>query len=542
VQGGVYLLARLSPTLGGTEMWSTILVGFGGATLIWGGVAALRQTDLKQILAQTTIASLGLLVLLIGVGTEAAITAAVVYFVAHALYKAALFLIAGIIDHEAGTRDITELSGLRDALTITFIATGLAAISMIGLPPLIGYLAKEEMYAALLTDSWQPLFVLAVLVAGNALLAGIALAILIKPFMGQLMPLPKEPHEAPFGMLAGPALFAMLGVLAGFTTSWFGNFIVAPAASAIAGTGIESHLAVHFNPLDPLFWLSLLTWLLGGLVYWRLDTIRTLLRRSQGALGWTFDKGFDAVMFGLIRLAGAVTRTWHHGRLELYLVVIFAMFALAVIVPLWSMGGLPAVVPAPELYLHEWGVLLIAVVGIATVVSARTRLFAILALGIQGIAVALLYLLFGAPDLSFTQFMVEILSVVILTLVMTRLRLDQHDHRPFEDLLRDGGLALVCGLGITALLFTVLEGTFDPRLSDFFHANSAAVAHGRNIVNVILVDFRGLDTLGEISVVMTAGIAILALIRSARKLPLPAALEAPPPQARRRRAKEEASN
>jgi multicomponent Na+:H+ antiporter subunit A len=205
------------------------------------------------------------------------------------------------------------------------------------------------------------------------------------------------------------------------------------------------------------------------------------------------------------------------------------------------MGGLPAVVPPPDLSLPEWGVILIAMIGIATVVSARTRLFAILALGIQGIAVALLYLLFGAPDLSFTQFMVEILSVVILTLVMTRLRLDHHDQRPFEDLLRDGGLALVCGLGVTALLFAVLGGTLDPRLSDFFNANSAPVAHGRNIVNVILVDFRGLDTLGEISVVMTAGIAILALIRSARKTPLPPAPEDPRP-ARRRRAEQGASN
>ncbi|MDP1731685.1 MAG: proton-conducting transporter membrane subunit, partial [Devosia sp.] len=542
VQAGVYLLARLNPTLGDTALWSTTLVGFGGVTLLWGAVSALRQTDLKQMLAHTTVASLGLLVLLIGVGTEVAITAAVVYFVAHALYKAALFLIAGIIDHEAGTRDITELSGLRDSLTFTFIATILAAISMIGLPPLVGYLAKEEMYAALLTDSWQPLFVLAVLVAGNALLAGIALAILVKPFMGPLMPLPKDPHEAPIGLLAGPALFSILGVLAGVMTSWVGKTIIAPAASVIAGAGIESHLELRVDPLDPLFWLSLLTWLLGGLIYWRLDTIRTLLRRGQGAVGWTFDKGFDSLMFGLIRLSGAITRFWHHGQLELYLVVIFAMFAMAIIVPLWSMGGFPSSVPFPDLTLHEWGVVLIAAIGIAIVVSARTRLFAIVALGIQGIAVALLYLLFGAPDLSFTQFMVEILSVVILTLVMTRLRLDQHDQRQFEDLLRDGGLALVCGLGVTALLFAVLEGTFDPRLSDFFNANSAPVAHGRNIVNVILVDFRGLDTLGEISVVMTAGIAILALIRSAKKIPLPAAPEGSPPRAMRARSKREASS
>ena len=158
-----------------------------------------------------------------------------------------------------------------------------------------------------------------------------------------------------------------------------------------------------------------------------------------------------------------------------------------------------------------------AAAGVLAVVLARTRLFAIVALGVQGLAVALLYLLFGAPDLSFTQFMVEVLSVVILALVMTRLRLDAEDPREFEDLARDGALALLCGLGVTTLLFAVLEGAFDSRLSDFFNANSLPLAHGRNVVNVIIVDFRGLDTLGEISVVFAAAIAILSLIRAAQR-------------------------
>lgn len=517
VQGGVYLLARLNPALGGTPMWGTALEVFGGVTLIWGAVAALRQTDLKQMLAQTTVASLGLLVLLIGVGSEAAILAVVLYFVAHALYKAGLFLVAGIIDHETGTREIAALGGLREPLAVTFIATLLAAASMIGLPPLFGYLAKEEMYGALLAGAWSPLLVLAALIVGNGLLAGIALTVAVKPFMGALLPLPKEPHEAPVAMLAGPVLFGLLGLLAGFMTGWLGEAIVSPAASAIGGSAVEAHLPPGINPFGLLFWLSVGTWALGGVVFWRIDVIRMALRRWQTAVGWTFDKGFDALMFGLIRLSALVTRLWHHGQLELYLLVLFLMLALAAIVPLWSLGGLPALPGRIDLTFYEWGTMLIAVIGIATVVAARTRLFAILALGIQGFAVALLYLLFGAPDLSFTQFMVEILSVVILTLVMTRLRLDRQDLRVFEDLVRDGGLALLCGLGITTLLFAVLQGTLDSRLSDFFNANSAPVAHGRNVVNVILVDFRGLDTLGEISVVMAAGVAILALIRGARR-------------------------
>jgi multicomponent Na+:H+ antiporter subunit A len=519
VQAGVYLLARFSPVLGGTDLWTGLLVSFGGVTLLWGAVSALKQTDLKQMLAQTTVASLGLLVLLIGIGTELAVTAAMLYFVAHALYKAALFLIAGAIDHSTGTRDITALGGLRDPMTVTFIATILAAVSMIGLPPLLGYIAKEEMYLALPLTDWQPFVILVVLIVGNAMLCAVALAVMIRPFMGQRVLTPIDPHEAPVALIAGPIVFGLIALIAGFVPGWFGDRFVMPAASAIYDHTIEHSLKMVIDPLSLLFWLSLVTWLLGGLVYWKLDWLRTQLRRLDG---WSFDKGFDWFMFGLIRTSGAVTRFFHHGRLELYLVVVFVMFGLATIVPLAAMGGLPRLPAFPDLAFYEWGVIAFALIGVGTVVMAQNRLFAILALGIQGLAVALLFMLFGAPDLSFTQFMVEILSVVILALVMTRLNLDNQDPRGFEGAVLDGGIALFCGVAVTMLLFAVLEGTLDPRLSDFFNANSQPIAHGRNVVNVILVDFRGLDTLGEISVVMTAGIAILALIRGARKQRKPA--------------------
>src|SRR5690606_31705029 len=278
---------------------------------------------------------------------------------------------------------------------------------------------------------------------------------------------PKEPHEAPPAMLAGPLLFAGLGVLLGLLTGWLSGAVLAPAVSAIAGAAVDPHLALVVDPLTPVFWLSIATWGLGLLLFFKLDTIRTLLRRAQLAIGWTFDIGFDWLMFGLIRLAAGFTRFWHHGRLELYLVILFAMLAVALIVPLWTMDGLPDLPAMVNLTFYEWAVMALGVAGVATVVIARTRLFAILALGVQGLAVALVFLLFGAPDLSFTQLMVEILSVVILALVMTRLRLDHQDPRELEDLLRDGGLAVVCGLGFTVLLFAVLQGNFDPRLSEF---------------------------------------------------------------------------
>jgi multicomponent Na+:H+ antiporter subunit A len=208
-----------------------------------------------------------------------------------------------------------------------------------------------------------------------------------------------------------------------------------------------------------------------------------------------------------------VTRIVQNGRLDIYLTVTFIAVAATLIVSLILFDELPAVPQFPSLLLHEWTVVLIAVIGLAAVVYAKDRLTAIVSLGIQGFAVALLFMLFGAPDLSFTQFMVETLSVVILALVMTRLRLSPSDHRPMREKALDLTVSGACGIAFGLLLLKVTELPFDDTLSKFYEAHSLALAHGRNIVNVIIVDFRGLDTLGEIAVVMVAGLAILALVR-----------------------------
>jgi multicomponent Na+:H+ antiporter subunit A len=531
VQAGVYLLARMSPVLAGTEIWTVLLVGFGGVTLLWGALAALKQTDLKQMLAQTTIASLGLLVLLIGLASEAAIAAMVVYFVAHAFYKAGLFMVVGALDHETGTRDITILGGLADRMPVSFIGSALAALSMIGLPLTVGYFAKEEMYLALTNGAWQGLLVLAVLIAGNAMLAAVALIVMIRPFLGEAVPTPRRPHEAPIAMLAGPILLGAAGVIAGVLPDWLGHDIVTPAATAILAVPVASHLSLGLDFASLLLWLSALTWGLAIVIFRQADTIRTLLRRFDNWLGWNADQVFDIAMFGLIRFSGAVTRVLHHGRLELYLVLVFVILALALFGPMLAFGGFDWIRPDadlgnwsarlvwPDMQPYEWGVICLTIAGLVAVLAAPTRLLAILAMGVQGASLALIFLLFGAPDLAFTQLMVEVLSVVVLAFVMTRLRLDDRDPRPFEDWARDGTLAIVCGAGVSLLLMLVLNGTLDTRLSDLFTATSVPIAHGHNIVNVILVDYRGFDTLGEISVVMGAGMAILALLRR-RKPPV----------------------
>lgn len=540
VKAGVYLLARMNPVLGNgivpmnlpfigltdVYLWNITLVFFGGITLLYGATLALRQTDMKQMLAQTTVASLGLLVLLIGVGTEAAIAAMVIYLAAHALYKAAFFLVAGLIDHGTGTRDITALGGLAGKLPVTFLVAVLAAASMAGLPPTIGFLAKEEMYIGIWgkylfePSQWQNIAVVVVLIIGNAMMLVVAAAIAIKPFFGGLRATPIKPHEGPLSMWGGPLIFGVFALSLGFFTKELGYYYLVPTASTIYNLEVESHLHLGWDTFTKdIILLSVITWALGAVLYWKLSAIRRFLVRLEEAIGWNFDKGFDSFMFGVVRFSDAITRIWHHGRLELYLIVVFIAFAAALYIPLTLLGDgtnpfdLTQWATFPQLSFYEWGIALLAVVGLIGMLVARTRLVAIVSLGIQGFAVALIFMLFGAPDLSFTQFMVEVLSVIILALVMTRLHLEQRDARVLEEVVRDGTIAVVCGVGISLLMITILRQPLDMKLSEFFAQTSVPIAHGHNVVNVILVDYRGIDTLGEIAVVMAAGIAILALIR-----------------------------
>lgn len=519
VQAGVYLLARLSPILDGTVVWQCLLCGIGGVTLLWGGLGALHQVDLKQILARTTLAALGLLVLMLGIGGAAAALGVAAYFVAHALYKGGLFLVAGIIDQQTGTRNPHALGGLRDSLAVSFIAAALGGLSMLGIPPLIGYFAKEEIYAALGSGETWMFAILAVVVVGNALIGAAGLIVVLRPFMGALKPTPLPPTEAPVALLAGPVTFGLLGLAVIFAISSYGENILAPMASAIAGESVVSHLGLAVDLLGPAIWLSVVTWVLAVLLYLRLDRLRAALELMDRRITWRWDHGFDALMATLVTSAGRITRVQHNGRLEIYLLILVGSVALSVLVPMAWLNAWPIAATGVALSPYEWGLATMSVVGVAAVVASRTRLGSVAALGIQGLALALIFIVFGAPDLGFTQLMVEVLSVVVIALVMARLDLAPRDPRRWEDWIRDGTLAVVAAGSVTVLLVRVVAVPFDPQLSDFFEANAWSVAHGRNIVNVILVDFRGLDTLGEISVVLTAGIAVLALLRGQKRAP-----------------------
>ncbi|CUX27267.1 MULTISPECIES: putative monovalent cation/H+ antiporter subunit A [Agrobacterium tumefaciens complex] len=513
VKAGVYLLMRLNPVLGDTAAWQILLPFFGGLTMLTGALLAVRQTDLKLMLAYTTVSSLGLLVMLTGFGSDHAIEAAVLYLVAHSLFKGALFMVAGIIDHEAGTRDITKLGGLRKAMPITFAAVLAAAISMAGLPPFFGFLAKEEIYYALAHGNPRAVLFAGIAILGNGLMFAVAFAVGLKPFLGKPVKTPKPAHEGPLLLWLGPALLALKGLTIALFSGIAHFYISTPMASAIAGEArpVEISLIPHMGvPLG----LSLLTIALGIVLYTQLSAVRSLMARTFTALGAGPDRGFDVFIEMLVKVSFHITRLIQPGRLEFYVTATFAVIAAVLLVPLFLYGELPSMPSWPrDMPVHELTFIAIAVAGLVAVLTASSRLTAIIALGIQGFAVAVIFLLFGAPDLSFTQFMVETLSVVILTLVMTRLRLSPSDHRGLGQKLLDSTIAIACGTGFALFLMRATQASFDNRLTDFYNTYSKVIAHGANVVNVIIVDFRGTDTLGEIAVVMITGLAILALIR-----------------------------
>lgn len=515
VKAGVYLLMRLNPTLGDTVLWSTILPIFGCATLLTGAILALRQTDLKLMLAYTTVASLGLLVALTGTSDEAIIKGAALYLVAHALFKAALFMVAGTIDHEAGTRDVTKLGGLRSAMPITAAAALLAALSMGGLPPFLGFLAKEYMYKGAAYPDLQSILLTTSLVLGNAMMFAAGFAVALKPFYGEKKETPKHAHEGPFMLWSGPVTLAALSLVGGFVAGTTGDVVIAPLLSAILGEDVSVHLHL-WEGFNIAVMLSLVTIALGTLIFLYLDRVRAAIAAMLDFIGWGPDRGFDQAIAGLVSLCFALTKRIQFGRMEGYMTITFGLVAVALIVPLTIFGEWPSLSELPDITdiaFYELAVVIIALIGILAVLLASNRLTAIVSLGIQGFALALIFMLFGAPDLSFTQFMVETLSVVILALVLTRMALFKRDHRSFWQSMMDGVIAIACGVGFTGLLLSVLSHPFDSRLSEFFAEHSYPIAHGRNIVNVIIVDYRGIDTLGEIGVVVIAGLAILALVR-----------------------------
>jgi multicomponent Na+:H+ antiporter subunit A len=511
VKAGVYLLARLNPALGGTDLWLYAVGGIGAATMLLGGYLALTQTDLKRLLAYSTVSALGTLTMLIGLGTSLALKAMVVFVLGHALYKGALFLVAGAVDHETGTRDVTQLGGLARAMPITAIAASIAALAMAGVPPLFGFIAKELLYeVGLELGTWLA----SAIITGALFTVFIASVVALGVFFGRATHTPKHAHEAPVSMWLGPVVLAGLGLVIGIAPELVSAILIAPTVSAISGKTIAVKLAL-WHGITPALVLSLATVFVGVGLFFARNSIRRFLTRGQ----WSgAEKTYALALDGMNALARGQTRVLQSGYLRRYLIVIvLTTVALAgtllVDETIWrQMLRVEWTVLWQDTYFYELGLAALILLATFAALTTSSRLGAVAALGIVGYGVSLVFLIFGAPDLAMTQFTIESLSVLLFVLVFY--------HLPrFTNLsatrarVRDAVVAILAGGLMTMFVLLANSIQFHSSISNYFIENALPLAHGRNVVNVILVDFRGLDTLGEITVLGIAALGVYALLK-----------------------------
>ncbi len=523
VKAGVYLLARFTPALGGTELWFWNITIAGALTFLMGAALGLFHTDLKKILAYTTLSVLGLLTMLIGIGTEYAIKAMVIFLMAHALYKASLFMVAGAIDHEAGTREVHSLGGLRKAMPITFGFALLAVLSNSGLPPFLGFLGKEFVYEAGLSlghDSHPVLSgemahlvsyaVIAVAVLANAFMMMEAFSAGFHPFTGSHKETPKHPHEAPVAMLAGPAILATLGLVFGVMSFIPGHYVLEAAASAVAGKPLELHLGLWHGITTALI-LSIITVSLGAGLY----LIRFQLWKASGFMktlsGIGAEKGYELSFNGMVSFAKWQTRFLQNGSLRMYMLyVMVGSFALIALQMYRSEMTLKTDFETIR-YMDAILFLLMVIASVGSIL-ARTLLTAVAFLGLVGYGVTLIYILYGAPDLAITQLLTETLQVILFVLIVYKMPdvklLSSNSVRAF-----DAVVSVVIGVIFSLLTMLMYSGKISESIGAYYEKNSYLMAHGRNVVNVILVDFRGIDTMGEITVLGLAAVGVYTLLK-----------------------------
>ncbi|MFP4351809.1 MAG: hydrogen gas-evolving membrane-bound hydrogenase subunit E [Puniceicoccaceae bacterium] len=515
VKAGVFLLAVLAPVLGGTVLWEVILVGVGGFTFFLGAARGLLQTDLKAILAYTTISVLGLLVMLLGLDFEMAAQSAVLFLLGHALYKGALFMVAGNLDHETGTRDVTRLHGLRKVMPLTALAAGLAALSKAGFPPLFGFVGKEYVYkTGVAIGDLTPLF-LGLAVVGNAFLFALAFKVGVYPFWSKgRADTPKHPHEGPFFLWIGPLVLGATGLLIGLSPGSLERPLVEPAVATILNHPVSLELALWHGFNLPLL-LSAVTLLLGVSVY---ASRRVLWRAAKDPRIWIIEASevYDRALAGLLAFSKWQTRVLQNGKLRVYLLVILSSVALLAAWKLRSFTRLPVNSLDMGAPVHIVALLILMTAATVLVLATNVKTNALLGFGIVGFGIALLFAYFGAPDLAITQIVVETLTLLLLFLIIARLPELRRISRP-RTIWFDAGFSAVIGILVFALVLKADLVQLAPSISAQLGEWSYPLAKGRNVVNVILVDFRAFDTFGEVMVIVIAALGVGILMKQGRK-------------------------
>ena len=539
VKAGVYLVARLNPAFAEDPAWQWALAGFGGATMLIGAYLATRQTYYKKVLAYTTVSSLGIMVMLIGLG---AAQAAAAYILAHALFKGALFLVAGIVDHETGVKDTEQMGGLFRSMPVTAIVAIVSGFSMAGVPPLLGFVGKELLLKGSLHAHGGPhdiawLWPVIATVAG-AFMAVAGFQAGVRPFFMKRTvegEYPKPPHEAAIPMLAGPVVLTVLTLIGGIAPVLFAKPLINGTTSSIASGGETElvklsaiYLATH--PSTALL-LSGVALVAGAMLF--------ALRRPWRAITEPLDKVAKAVgcerlyhvlfdgTVGPTSLATVQTKLLQSGYLRVYVqVTVLTVLLLAGGLLLWRgdmFGLLQEAIPTfSEIAWTEFlfEAVLVGMICVAAVAATqmRGRLSTIAVLGVVGYSSAVIFVLFSAPDVAMTQFAVETLTVIIFVLVVYHLpRFAVYSSRLVKT--ADAALGIAFGLMMAAFVVSSFAISADDGISWYYNHNAfpdqagAHAAYGRNLVNIILVDFRSLDTLGEIAVLGLAAVGVYTLLR-----------------------------
>ena len=517
VKAGVFLLARLFPALSYSAEWSWLVGGAGLITLLLGAYTALFQHDLKGLLAYSTISHLGLITLLFGIGTPLAAVAAVFHIMNHATFKASLFMAAGIIDHEAGTRDMRKLNGLWKYMPYTAVLAMVAAAAMAGVPLLNGFLSKEMFFAktVYLTDQgtipWLPI----VATLAGAFAVAYSLRFIHDVFFnGEPIDLPRTPHEPPRWMKLPVEVLVVICLAVGVAPAWTFGPLLATAAAATLQSPLPEYSLAIWHGFNPALAMSLVALAAGVIIY---ALRQPLLSWHDRGVGRVDARGYYQVFEQwLFRTGRRLDAVLHRPALQ-RMVAILTLGAIAVaLLGWWGTGplrGTQPLSPVDPVSLVAGGALIAAALG--TVLLHRQRLTALLMLSVVGLIVALAFVKFSAPDLALTQLSVEVVTIVLLLLALYFLPPQTPPESGRGRLGRDLVIAGAAGLGTTALTWAVLTRPHET-IAGYFLANSVPGGGGTNVVNVILVDFRGFDTLGEITVLAIAAIGIYALLEGLR--------------------------
>ena len=532
VKAGVFLLARLWPVLSGSEEWFWIVGGAGACTLLLGAFAAMFQNDLKGLLAYSTISHLGLITLLLGLNSPLAAVAAVFHILNHATFKASLFMAAGIIDHESGTRDIRRLSGLFRLIPFTATLAMVASASMAGVPLMNGFLSKEMFFAETVfinSSAWIEAALPVIATLAGTFSVAYALRFTVDVFFGPTATdLPHTPHEPPRWMRAPVELLVLTCLVVGmFPAQSVGPLLAAAALPVVGGTLPEYSLAIWHGWNAPLI-MSLIAMSGGILLYLLLRNQLKLGRFPHPPLIERFNgkRLFEHSQVRLMRIARRFERVMTTRRLQKQLFMLVLVAFLAGLLPMLQSGlswGDRPKIPGSGVFVTLWLIAIACALGAAWQAKYH-RLAALTMVSVCGLMTCITFVWFSAPDLALTQLAVEVVTTVLILLGLRWLprRIEGVSPLPGSQeqarlrRLRDLILAVLVGGGMALLSYAMLTRPTPNDISSFYLSRALPEGGGSNVVNVMLVDFRGFDTLGEVTVLVAVALAVFALLRRFR--------------------------